>query len=1099
LSASTPLWRRVRPQAFALLALLTLSVSPPAAAFVTAPAAEAVTARPLPAAAGGSLLAAREHAVRAERALESSTGGAWQVRWNERLGIASSGRGGPLPAARALAAPAIFAAAEQFRRQHTALLGSAAASLERTRLLHAGKAWHVTWQQRQAERRVVGALLDLTLARDGTVVAFHSTLLPALAPPPFVLEPEAARAVAAAAIGRAVELESSEAVIVPVDDAAGPSGVEAVEIIVATPSGGRWRALVEAEHQRLLALDSLVRESVLSGTARSLVQMRYAFEEPVDVVLPWLEVRLGFGENDPRTHTNGEGVFAFDADPGEVMLRSGLRGLYLSVDNEAPTGSPYYQRLVPVPSEVELRIGGAEARADERTVYYHANLMHDWLTQHFDFHLLDFPMPAVVAALDPYTGDPNYPNAYWNGTRMGFGLGGATYFNLGLFADVIYHEYTHAATEYIYKPGGPLVGPIGAAMHEGLSDYFAATVTDDPDLGELLYRTTPDPVRTLQNRLIWPEHRDHFNEPHANGRIFGGALWDTRERTGAAVADALVHYARELFPRSFEEFLEAMLLQDDLLFDDGWAGNGSPHREALLQAFGAHGMGPLGAHQLVLEHLPLQDSEAIDAPRPVVAHLRSFAEDDSGYVRLSYRVGSEGEFTHQDMQLTAGRNYTASIPGMPEGTQVEYYLAALRFDPTYFAFQPATAPAAVFSYRVGVDHEAPHLEHAPLVEVPAFGWPAELHVRLQDNLGVAYAYAEVWRGGQALGTVGLVPMSGDPDLYLGRFPNVGGAVGERFEYVLTAVDASQAGNSTRFPAQGRLEFVVVQDLLDDFERGAGSWRHRAVVLARPDPWQLTGAFHHGDGAGHAWLCGAESGELPAMTAAELQSAWLRLGNGGHASIWSWMEAEVAEDGSARDGGRIEIQAEGESAWSALLPEGGYSHAFAAEDNTNPLGPGAACLSGRESAWRQLHFDLTPWNGQRVRLRFLFGSDASVAATAHRGWLLDDFVVVPGAVDPTDAEEALPSRLQLQVGPNPFHPSLNFQVQVPPQLGRLQLEVLDARGRVLRRLLDAPLPAGEHRLRWDGRDAAGLAAAAGVYYYRLLWAGGLETGKVVLVR
>ena len=1012
---------RVGAKSLVLFALASVSLSLPATAFVNTPAGEALPERRVQASSGASLLQASEQSRAAARRLEAATGGAWQLQWNERRGIASAGRGGPRPASARLAAAGILAAADLFQSRHATLLGAAGATLERTRLRHAGKAWHVTWQQRQGERRVVGAVLDLTLAGDGTVVAFRSSLVPGLATTPVHLDAAVALAAAVAAIGRPLELENAEPVLVPVEAEAGTTAVPALELYVGLPSGARWRALVEAGSQRLLALDSLVWESVLSGTAKSLVQPHTPFDEPVDVVLPWLEVRLGFGENDPSTHTDSQGDFAFDADPGEVMLRSGLRGLYLVVDNEAPTGPPSYQRLVPVPGQVELRLGGAEARMDERTIYYHSNLMHDWLRQQFDFRLLDFPMPAVAAAVDPYTGDPNYPNAYWNGTRLGFGPGGATYWNLGLFADVIYHEYTHAATDYIYRPSGALLGPMGTAMHEALADYFAATVTDDPQLGELLYRHTTGPVRNLLHRRIWPEHRDRNNEPHANGEIFGGALWDTRQQTGATVADALVHYARELFPRSFEEFREAMLLQDDLLFDDGWAGNGSPHREAVLTAFGAHGMGPLGPHTLTMTHTPLKDSES-GAPRPVVAQIRSFVVDDDGYVRLSYRIGSEGNFVHQEMQRTAEGSYSATIPGMPQGTLVQYYIAAVRFDPIYPAYQPATAPEAVFSYRVGADTEPPQLEHAPLVAVPSFGWPAELGVRLQDNLGVAYAYAEIWRAGHALGSVGLVAAGGDPDLYLGRFPNVGGAVGERFEYVLTAVDASRAGNSTRFPAQGRLEFVVVQDLLDDFERGAGSWRHRAVVLARPDPWQLTAAFNHGQGPGHAWLCGVENGEVPAMTAAELLSDWFQLGNGGHASIWSWMEAELAADGStARDGGRIEIQGEGASAWSVLLPEGGYPHALAADDNTNPLGPAAACLSGSDGAWQQLHFDLAPWDGQRVRLRFLFGSDARVAAAPRRGWLLDDFAVVPGATNPTESVELLPTRLELQVGPNPFHP------------------------------------------------------------------------------
>jgi len=52
---------------------------------------------------------------------------------------------------------------------------------------------------------------------------------------------------------------------------------------------------------------------------------------------------------------------------------------------------------------------------------------------------------------------------------------------------------------------------------------------------------------------------------------------------------------------------------------------------------------------------------------------------------------------------------------------------------------------------------------------------------------------------------------------------------------------------------------------------------------------------------------------------------------------------------------------------------------------------------------------------------------------------------------------------------------------------------------VRTLVDAPYPAGEHRLAWDGKDGTGRSVASGVYFIRA--EAGRQSGsrKVVLLR
>ena len=83
-------------------------------------------------------------------------------------------------------------------------------------------------------------------------------------------------------------------------------------------------------------------------------------------------------------------------------------------------------------------------------------------------------------------------------------------------------------------------------------------------------------------------------------------------------------------------------------------------------------------------------------------------------------------------------------------------------------------------------------------------------------------------------------------------------------------------------------------------------------------------------------------------------------------------------------------------------------------------------------------------------------------------------------------------------PNPFNP----MTEIAFELGRSQrvrLTVHDARGRRVRTLVDRVYAAGSHRVRFDGRDAAGVALASGVYFVRGIADREVVTRRLVLVR
>jgi hypothetical protein len=69
----------------------------------------------------------------------------------------------------------------------------------------------------------------------------------------------------------------------------------------------------------------------------------------------------------------------------------------------------------------------------------------------------------------------------------------------------------------------------------------------------------------------------------------------------------------------------------------------------------------------------------------------------------------------------------------------------------------------------------------------------------------------------------------------------------------------------------------------------------------------------------------------------------------------------------------------------------------------------------------------------------------------------------------------------------------------PRPGRVDLSVLDVRGREITRLADGTWAAGPHELSWSGVDRSGVAAAAGVYFIRLACDGRVATRRFVRLR
>jgi hypothetical protein len=107
--------------------------------------------------------------------------------------------------------------------------------------------------------------------------------------------------------------------------------------------------------------------------------------------------------------------------------------------------------------------------------------------------------------------------------------------------------------------------------------------------------------------------------------------------------------------------------------------------------------------------------------------------------------------------------------------------------------------------------------------------------------------------------------------------------------------------------------------------------------------------------------------------------------------------------------------------------------------------------------------------------------------------LEPTVVAAGPLDPA-AGAALAPRIE-RVTPNPFRGRARLAL-VLPRGGRAELAVYALDGRRVAVLASGSMAAGPHEVAWDGRDDAGRAAPAGLYFARLAVDGRVATGRLV---
>ena len=180
----------------------------------------------------------------------------------------------------------------------------------------------------------------------------------------------------------------------------------------------------------------------------------------------------------------------------------------------------------------------------------------------------DRPAPAgggAVRADAVVVRDPDSPdNAYYSPDSgdLHFGMFGDR--SSARDASVVVHELGHAVSDAICGLGRSFARDTEArGLSEGFSDYFAASLLDDPRLGPFIADDPEGARNAADPSLRFPP--DYRGEEHDLGAVWAAVLWGLRGRAGRADTDRLVVESLDfLGPAStFEEARTALHTVDE--------------------------------------------------------------------------------------------------------------------------------------------------------------------------------------------------------------------------------------------------------------------------------------------------------------------------------------------------------------------------------------------------------------------------------------------------------------------------------------------------------------------------------------------------------
>ncbi len=522
------------------------------------------------------------------RLLRAELGGQWIALWDEATGIPKRLWGTGVSAPQANGSGAAAAAfAELFLQRHLRLLapGAAPADFELvTNLEHRGLRT-VAYRQLHQGLPVMGGQVSFRFKNDRLMLV-ASDALPAVNAMalPGVVDVATAQARAEAWLqselgtqGTTTQMDGP--FILPlVGEARVLDDPVVLRVLIETTQPlGLWAVYLDAASGRPLAREQTLRFA--EGTVLYDAPVRY----PAAGRQAYPAKRASVTIEGALKLTDDNGVVIFD-DGASVPLVTKPTGTGIHLINDAgpeatgtftldPGGTVTWS--APTEPEVDAQV----------SAFNHGRIAKDFALQ------LAPELTWLAANLQIKVNIADSCNAFYNGSSINFLQGDSQCENTARLADVIYHEFGHGLHHHAVILGA---GQFESALSEGLSDYYAATITDDPKTAPGFYYSA-EPLRDIDPEYgdaEWPY--DVHYDPHQTGLIIGGALWDLRKLLAAKLGEeAGIARANELYFQAMRTASDIPTMYPEILAaddDDGDLANGTPNVCEIISAFASHGL-----------------------------------------------------------------------------------------------------------------------------------------------------------------------------------------------------------------------------------------------------------------------------------------------------------------------------------------------------------------------------------------------------------------------------------------------------------------------------------------------------------------------------
>ncbi len=833
---------------------------------------------------------------------------------------------------------------------------------------------------------------------------------------------------------------------------------------------GLFQITVDASSGAVLSATNELRTVEVSGNLTGMYHYQFK-DDPLEIAY-WPDALVTVDTYEIYTDDTGDWEDDISAS-APFTYNTRHYGRYCDVDNGAGSDVSYTTNFTSSPYNFGWSL--STSTEDEMNLYYHVNRIHTHVRDTLGFGGMNYRMPCLVN--DPSTAD----NAYYDGSGINFGAGETTFYDLSLFCDIVYHEYTHGVTHHIYPYGSlPYDGQSGA-LDEGFSDYFPCSMTDSPLMGDGgLYRSGTEYMRRCNTSRSYPD--DWVGEVHADAQIVDAAWWEIRDELGRDYTDSLVHLTRFTFAEDFEEFFWATLATDD---DDADIYNGTPNARLIYDSYGAHGIGP--GYNLIVEHDPLPNTEVTTGNYSVRATFIATLGIEEDSARVYYRTDG-GSWTSVDLSEVFGV-YRANIPAQPLGTSVDYYIYCVD-NGGYPICSPSDAPSVWHSFDVIEDTVAPTIFATPVTNWFEYAWPPQLTATVTDEHGIASVEIH-----GRIGTEDLLPTSmvesDTPNVWHGGLPGI--PLGnDTVQYWIEATDVALSPHTSVFPATGSFFAVVLPGYNENMEVSGRGLRIYVIRSGYVNQWNtITLNNPYSSGSLCYAFTDASYGEYGDQASGALSTPELRIGDPATLTFWHRMRAEdhSSYPSYAWDGGIVEVSTDGGVTWIQVEPSPGYNKQIM-DNPASPFDEDTPCYSG-EISWRQETLDMAPF-APRAMVRFQFGSDAHVT---DEGWFIDDVQLVtvfPNVEEDIDRPDMLSIK---NVHPNPFNSDVVIEYSLPKGT-HAKIDIYDLSGRMIR---EFNLSENVGSIIWDGDDISGAELPSGLYFARIQSAESSDVARMILLK